>query len=207
MHSLLTVPQPRKRRREDGPAAAGGEEAAGGPEQQHSGGGGEAAQGQAAAGSEASGRVVEPAEVANGAQAPAPKAAAGTEATDASESNGDVPAAPPPAKRMKLAAGDAASGAAQPGTAAVAAEAQEARPQEPEQGQQAVANGGRPGSHPFPPSHYVLTLDQLAQHGYPLPQWDEEKGEMAAPAGFVATKASKGELCSRPRHPRLLSPT
>jgi RNA exonuclease 1 len=98
---------------------------------------------------------------------------------------------------MKLAAGDDVSSAVQPAVdgAAAAAQQQEGQAAQQEgqaQEQQPPANGHSAASYPMPPSHYVLTLEQLAQHGYPLPQWDEEKGEMATPAGFVATKASKG---------------
>jgi hypothetical protein len=40
----------------------------------------------------------------------------------------------------------------------------------------------------------VLSLDELQEHGYPLPRFDEAQGEMVCPEGFVATRATKGEV-------------
>lgn len=47
----------------------------------------------------------------------------------------------------------------------------------------------------LPPSHYVLSLDQLAEHGYPLPRLDDESGQMVAPDGYVATQPAAGAAC------------
>ncbi|GAB4821802.1 hypothetical protein N2152v2_008848 [Parachlorella kessleri] len=44
---------------------------------------------------------------------------------------------------------------------------------------------------PFPPSHYVMTLEEMRQHGYPLPEVNEA-GEMVCPEGFVATQPCGG---------------
>lgn len=62
--------------------------------------------------------------------------------------------------------------------------------------QQEQQQGMRPGARrvcSLPPSHFVLSLDQLAEHGYPLPRLDEGSGAMVCPEGFVATQSCTGE--------------
>lgn len=40
------------------------------------------------------------------------------------------------------------------------------------------------------PGHYVLTLDQLEEHGYPLPVFGED-GDLELPDGYIATRAGE----------------
>ncbi|KAL4421609.1 hypothetical protein ABPG75_010900 [Micractinium tetrahymenae] len=122
-------------------------------------------------------------------------------------------AAAPKAKRMKLAPSDDVSTRVQPQLEAPAAAPEAAGAQNgaaaaaaagDAAGSGAVGSGsglgrGAAGSRrqcSLPPSHYVLTLEQLQEHNYPLPQLDEASGELVCPPGFVATQACRG----KPQH-------
>lgn len=102
----------------------------------------------------------------------------------------------------QLAATTGQTPAQQPGAGQLAQELDGQQPQQQtqqaqqqaQQEQQAPRHTGRGGSHPLPPAHYVLSLDELQEHGYPLPRFDEAQGEMVCPEGFVATRATKGEV-------------
>lgn len=61
-----------------------------------------------------------------------------------------------------------------------------------------------------PPESYKLTLDQLEEHGYPLPVLHEEGAEMEVPQGYVATRgrtatASPPASFGRPTHHRMVA--
>ncbi|KAI3430222.1 hypothetical protein D9Q98_004819 [Chlorella vulgaris] len=221
VHSLLTVPQTKKRRREDDPqhqapaGAAGEAYNAAGPAAGVSNGALPAAEaagaaapvgpGAAAAARNGSGTGnLQEAAAEAATKASADQAAAPDEATDSAAA----------AKRMKVSAADDVSSRVQPQLAATTGQtpaqqpgagqlAQELDGQQPQQQtqqaqqqaqqeQQAPRHTGRGGSHPLPPAHYVLSLDELQEHGYPLPRFDEAQGEMVCPEGFVATRATKG---------------
>lgn len=99
--------------------------------------------------------------------------------------------AAPAAKRMKVASSDDVSSRVQPQLAGQAEPAPQTgtagAPQaEDASGPAAASSAGQPaalhvrqlgtGSYrrcELPPSHYVLTLEQLQEHGYPLPQVGE----------------------------------
>ncbi|PSC70139.1 small RNA degrading nuclease 5 [Micractinium conductrix] len=182
VHSLLTVPQTKKRRREDSQAAGAA---------------------QQAAGEEPPPAPLQPLAAANGAA----NGAAAAAAAAAAEGEGDGEAGRPAgAKRMKLGAADDVSTrvapqlpAAVPAAAAAAAEQPSTADPAGEVTAAAAAAAGGEGAAdagrrcwPLPPEHYVLTLEQLQEHGYPLPRLDEASGEMVCPEGFVATQACKG---------------
>eukprot|EP00887_Chlorella_sp_A99_P005460 scaffold1.g5460.t1 len=177
VHALLTVPpRAKKRRREEGGGPGAAVAAAG------NGGRGAAAPApdlHGAAHGAASGGA------AGGANGHAANGAATTEAEEA--------AAAPQAKRLKVSAGDDVSSRLQPSLATPApASPAAAEPGAP--GPRAAGAGvpaRRQAEGPLPPSHYVLTLEQMRQHGYPLPQLDEATGELVCPEGYVTT-ASRG---------------
>lgn len=230
VHSLLTVPQTRKRRREEGQAGqAEDSEAPPAPPPPQ---GPVAAEGPSAEGGDA----------AAGAAAGGATGAAGTADTDASSLQaaagaagaaepGPAPvpgeAAAPAAKRMRLSPSDDVSMCVQPQLAASADAANEAAatPAAAQNGAGAApaavlndaaptpaaaqdSTGAAPGGTAvggqsraagtgrrqcsLPPSHYVLSLEQLQEHGYPLPALDEPSGELVCPEGFLATQACKG---------------
>jgi RNA exonuclease 1 len=90
---------------------------------------------------------------------------------------GASPLLAPTPKRLKTAAGEDvshAAAAAPSGAAAAAA---------------AAGEEGEAGALP-PLSSYALTLDQLEEAGYPLPELGPD-GEMACPAGYVATRSRR----------------
>ncbi|GLI65955.1 hypothetical protein VaNZ11_009636 [Volvox africanus] len=144
------------------------------------------------------------------------------------------PAAPPAAPPSTAAVADAKTGAAEaeasahastPPTARVTATERRSGESEKRHGRSkaavtapTAAAGGSGGVQPppppspqlppgpFPPSHYVASLDELKRHNYPLPSLEEmEEGEMTAeeirnepdppgrlvcPPGFIATRPS-----------------
>lgn len=140
--SLLTVPQTKKRRREESQA----EDVAPPP--------------------------LPPAGAADGnASSAAPPAAEGAAG---SEGGGDAAApvaaetpvgAAAPAKRMRLGQGDDVSSRVQPQLAEGGAEGGEAPAAADAQPQSAPRSGGAHRRCPLPPSHYVLTLEQLQVRG------------------------------------------
>ena len=181
-------------------------------------------------------------EAAHGVASPADAGATNGAAAadgDTPAAGGDVSTETPAeagraAKRMKVAAGDDVSSRAQPQLAAAlvaagglaaspaAAAAAAAAPAAP-----AAAGGTQLGVGSYrrcelPPSHYVLTLEQLQEHGYPLPQvgWEcgvhlctpaagaspmvfgclvacavQPEGRMPVQAGEPAVAASAGPPC------------
>lgn len=58
-------------------------------------------------------------------------------------------------------------------------------------GGKAAAPGAGPGpglGGPFPPSHYVASLEELRRHNFPLPRMCEETGQLLCPEGYTATR-------------------
>ncbi|GAX82434.1 hypothetical protein CEUSTIGMA_g9862.t1 [Chlamydomonas eustigma] len=66
-----------------------------------------------------------------------------------------------------------------------------------------AAGGGSASTSkpPFPPSHYVLTLDQMLTLSYPLPSIDAVTGLMTAPEGYLASKEHGMKQISPPPPP------
>jgi hypothetical protein len=156
---------------------------------------------------------------ADGGLTAAPLAAA----SEADQGAGDRPQAqgeqhpeaqeanPPRRKLMKISTeADVSSHVQAPQQAPLQAAQQAA----PSGGGDAAAPVAVPAPPPFPASHYALTLDQLRDSGYPLPELDPD-GEMACPDGYVATLPTPGGASQchaaahggkRSRHPIMCQP-
>ena len=58
----------------------------------------------------------------------------------------------------------------------------------------AAKPAAEPSTPPFPPSHYLLSVDEMQCNSYPLPVADEE-GTMVCPEGFLATQPPGESAC------------
>jgi hypothetical protein len=183
VHGLFTVPQSKKRRREDSQLQQAAAALAAAPPAVANGAAIDKEPGQL--------------DAANPVDVGTVEDAVGDAAAEVA--GGDTPAAAgPAAKRRKLASSDDVGSGVAPqlaeGTEAAAEAPSDALVTVQQQGQpHAVAAGGGAAGLALPqPSHYVLSLDQLQEHKYPLPRFDEVAGEMVCPEGFVATTTCKG---------------
>lgn len=175
-HALLTVPARKKRRREeDGGGGGAGGSMLNAPEAAHT-------------------PAAEAAATNGDGLVPPAGGAAEAGAADGTTPSG-VLSAPPQAKRMRLGPGDDVSSHVAPSLAESAPRsmpaAAAAEPAAAGAGAGAALSPTVPRriDGPLPPSHYVLTLDQMQQHGYPLPELDEASGELVVPEGYVATRS------------------
>ena len=58
----------------------------------------------------------------------------------------------------------------------------------------AAKPAAEPSTPPFPPSHYLLSVDEMKCNSYPLPVADGE-GTMVCPEGYVATQPAGEPAC------------
>lgn len=58
----------------------------------------------------------------------------------------------------------------------------------------ATKPAAEPCTPPFPPSHYLLSVDEMQCNSYPLPVADEE-GTMVCPEEFLATQLAGESAC------------
>lgn len=155
VHGLFTVPQTKKRRREDAQQPAEGQPGA-----------------EAAAEAEGEPEPEEQQHQPNGNAGVALATSRGDEEAAGAE-NGSAGAPPAKLQRLKPGGDVSTSGmvAAEAAGEAAAAAAEAVRPpaQAPKFVSIGTANGNSAG-RPFPPSHYVMTLAEMQQHNYPLPE-------------------------------------